>query len=88
MPHTDELLGLMVATAPPVSVAPGASPYTYTATDPGTLVIQGGTVSLVELGRKGTFVTTGLTTAVLNLLRGDQVRVTHVAAPTMTFFKG
>lgn len=88
MPHTDEVLGLMAATAPPATVAPGASPYTYVATDPGALVIQGGTVSLVELGRKGTFVTTGLTTTVLNLLRGDQVRVTYVVAPTMTFFKG
>lgn len=63
MPHSDEVLGLMAATAPPVTVVTGASPYTYTATDPGTLVVQGGTVSLVELGRKGTFVTTGLTTA-------------------------
>lgn len=87
MPHTDEVLGLMSATAPPVTVAPGASPYTYTAVDAGTLVVQGGTVSLVELGRKGTFVTTGLTTAVLSLSRGDQVRVTYAVAPALTFFK-
>jgi 2-keto-4-pentenoate hydratase len=88
MPHPDEVLGLMAATAPPASVAVGASPFTYTAPDRGVLVLQGGTVSLVELGRKGTFVTTGLTTAVLNVSKGDQVRVTYAVLPTLTFFKG
>jgi 2-keto-4-pentenoate hydratase len=43
---------------------------------------------LVELGRKGSFVTTGITAGVVPVARGDQVRVTYTVLPTATFFKG
>jgi 2-keto-4-pentenoate hydratase len=88
MPHTDETASLLAATAPLAAVAVGASPFTYVAPDNGKLVVQGGTVSLVELGRKGSFVTTGITAGVVPVARGDQVRVTYTVLPTATFFKG
>lgn len=88
MPHSDEVSSLLSSTAPLASVAVGASPFTYVAPDPGKLVVQGGTVSLVELGRKGSFVTTGILTGVLPVARGDQVRITYAVLPTMTFFRG
>jgi predicted Rossmann-fold nucleotide-binding protein len=87
MPHHDETLSLMLETAPLAGVAVGASPFTYVAQDSGRLVVQGGTVSLIELGRKGTFVTTGITTGVIPVSRGDSVRVTYTVLPTLTFFK-
>jgi predicted Rossmann-fold nucleotide-binding protein len=88
MPHSDELWAVLGTTAPMVSVVPGASPFTYTAPDPGRVVVQGGTVTLIEVGRQGTFVLAGVIAGVLPVSRGDQVRVTYAVAPTMTFFKG
>lgn len=88
MPHSDEASSLLAASAPLAAVVVGASPFTYVAPDSGTLVVQGGTVSLVELGRKGSFVTTGLIAGVVPVSRGDQLRVTYTVLPTMTFFKG
>lgn len=87
MPHPDEALSLLVSNAPLVGITPGASPYTYTATDAGTVIVQGGTVTLIELGRKTTFVTTGMTFGAVPVSKGDQVRVTYTVAPTMNFFK-
>lgn len=87
MPHHDEILSLMTETAPLASVTVGASPFTYVAQDSGRLIVQGGTVSLIEAGRKGTFVTTGLTAGVVPVSRGDSVRVTYSVLPTLTFFK-
>jgi predicted Rossmann-fold nucleotide-binding protein len=88
MPHSDETSSLLAATAPLAALTPGASPYTYVASDNGRVVVQGGTVSLIELGRKGSFVTTGLTAGVVPVSRGDQLRVTYTVVPNMTFFKG
>lgn len=88
MPHIDEHTALQLATTSLVSVAVGASPFTYVAPDNGKLVIQGGTVSLIELGRKGSFVTVGLVAGVTPVVKGDQVRITYTVPPTLTFFKG
>lgn len=88
MPHSDESSSLLSSTAPLASVVVGASPFTFVAPDPGKLVVQGGTVSLVELGRKGSFATTGITAGVIPVARGDQVRVTYSVLPTATFFRG
>lgn len=88
MPHSDETSALLSATAPLSSVAVGASPYTYVAPDNGKLVVQGGTVSLIELGRKSSFVTTGIIAGLVPVARGDQVRITYTVVPTVTFFKG
>ena len=88
MPHRDETLALLLATAPLAAVTVGGSPFTYIAPDNGKVVVQGGTVSSIELGRRGSFVTTGVTAGVVPVARGDQVRVTYTVLPTMTFFRG
>lgn len=87
MPHPGEIVGVLSTAPAQAAVAPGASPYTFTAPDPGRIVIQGGTVSLIELGRGGAFVTTGIAVGIVAMSRGDQVRVTYAVAPTMTYFK-
>lgn len=87
MPHSDETLSLLTETAPLAPVTVGASPFTYVAPDAGRVVVQGGTVSLIELGRKATFVALGITAGVVPVSRGDSVRVTYTVLPTLTFFK-
>lgn len=89
MPHSGELLALLSATAPIAGVAVGASPFTYIAPDNGRLVLRGGLVSTVEIGRKGVFTTVGITNGAVPVSRGDQLRVTYATWwPTITFFKG
>ena len=87
MPHSDETVSLLTETAPLAGVTVGASPFTYVAPDSGRVVVQGGTVSLVELGRKGSFITVGITAGVMPVSRGDSVRITYTVLPTLTFFK-
>lgn len=85
MPHLDELLAKLVAPPAPAAIVVGASPYTYTAPSNGCVVVSGGTVSLVQLGRAGAFLATGVTTGVFPVSAGDQIKVTYTVAPTMTF---
>lgn len=85
MPHSDELLSRMVAAPIPGAIVVGASPYTYTSPQNGVVVVSGGTVSLVQLGRAGTFLATGLLTGVIPVSAGDQVKITYTLAPTVTF---
>lgn len=74
------------ALAQPVSVLTvGASPFTYTAPFAGTVAVTGGTVSAIAIIRQGATVATGLVTGLIPASRGDQVRVTYSALPTMTF---
>ena len=71
---------------PIASVSPGASPYTYTASAAGSVVITGGTVSAVQLKRGSTTITiASASTAVVPVSAGDQVITTYSAAPTMSF---
>ena len=82
MPHAGEQLESVPGK---VSVTPGASPYTYTADRRGVVVISGGTVSTIELGRFGSFVTVGLAAGAIPVDEADQVKVTYTLAPTITF---
>lgn len=69
----------------PVSVVTvGASPFAYTATTKGQVVIQGGTVTAVTLTRAGTAVTLGIA-GTTSVSANDIITVTYTAAPTMTF---
>jgi hypothetical protein len=86
--HGGELHSQQSQSAAAQSVTPGASPYVYTAGRAGLLVVSGGTVSLLEYGRAGSFFLTGLLTGVISLVKGDSVRVTYVVAPTITFLPG
>ena len=69
-------------------VTPNGSPFTHVAASNGAVIVSGGTVSLVELGRGGAFVSVGLVAGALPVVRGDSVRVTYAVAPTITFFQG
>jgi predicted Rossmann-fold nucleotide-binding protein len=87
MPHIGEEQAKLSSPPAVQVITPGASPYSFLVPDDGTLVVQGGTVSLIEIGRNGTFVTTGLTIAVIPVSRGDQIRITYTVAPTINYFK-
>ncbi len=71
---------------PIANVAPGASPFTYTAPAAGTVVVTGGTVSNIQLKRGATTITIAAASpATIPVSAGDQVIVTYSAAPTMSF---
>lgn len=69
------------------AIAPGASPYAYTASAAGTVTIEGGTVTAVTL-KRGTpaAISVGSATGLLvPVSAGDIVTTTYSAAPTMNF---
>lgn len=68
------------------SVTPTASPFTYQAPWRGFMIVQSGTVSLIQFSRDGTTnVNTGVTSGCIPLSFGDLIIVTYSVAPTMTF---
>lgn len=62
----------------------GASPFTYTASDDGSVVISGGTVSGVSL-RRGNATVALPTSGMLAISQGDALIITHSGAPTVSF---
>jgi hypothetical protein len=67
-------------------ITPGTSPFTYQASQRGFIILQGGTVSLVQFSRGGvTNYTTGQTSGCFSLSAGDSLIVTYSATPNMTF---
>lgn len=67
-------------------VTPGASPYIYSATKRGSMIVEGGTVSAVEFSRDGvTFYDVGAVAGMFPINASDQLRVTYAVVPTMTF---
>lgn len=74
--------------AAPIPVVVGASPFTYTPSDVGSVVVRAGNVSLLELIRKGTAVPLGVVAGAVPIARGDQLRITYTVAPTVTFLGG
>lgn len=74
------------ATGPAALLTAGPSPYTYKATQGGTLIIQGGTVSLVSFSRDGvTNFNTGQIQGLFPLSQGDLLIITYSAAPNVAF---
>jgi hypothetical protein len=72
---------------PPVGVAVGTSPWPYQATQGyrESIIVSGGTVSLIEFSRDGaTWFGLGETAGMFVLDPGDRLRITHTAAPTVT----
>jgi hypothetical protein len=69
------------------SVTVGASPFKYVAAIGGTVLLSGGTTTLVQISRDGaTFFPTGVVAGCFPLSQGDTIQVTYpVGAPTMTF---
>jgi hypothetical protein len=67
-------------------VTVGASPYVYSAIRRGSMIVAGGTVSLIEFSRDGTiFYDVGTIAGMFTLNASDQLRVTHAGVPDMTF---
>ncbi len=84
-----QLDGIRWATYPrlPIGITPGASPYVYRNLDSytQTVVVSGGTVSVIALSQDGTtYYTTGQTAGAYLLEAGQYLRVTYTVAPTMT----
>ncbi len=69
---------------PTFGITVGASPFTYTAPYSMAVAINGGTVSVISYGRGPSLTVLGLLGGLIELNPGDSVRVTYVAAPTMT----
>lgn len=67
----------------PSSLAVGLSPFTYTNTSgyDQDVLLNGGTVSLVQIGRGGSLYTAP---SPVRLSPGDSVRVTYTVAPAAT----
>ncbi len=69
-----------------VSVTATASPMTYLAPSKGFLIVNGGTVSLVQFTRdQKTNYTTGQTQGCFPVSNGDALIVTYSVTPTLTF---
>jgi hypothetical protein len=68
------------------SVSPGLSPYTFTASTIGHLLISGGTVSAVTLTRGTT--TVSCPSGFIPMAANDSVVVTYTVAPTLNFIAG
>lgn len=67
------------------AVTPTPSPFIYTAPRKGFLIVQGGTVSVVQFSRSGTFHTTGQTQGIFPLDQFDQLKITYSVTPTLTW---
>lgn len=71
---------------PPVQLqTPGASPWDFTASVTGNLLIVGGTVSAVVLARGRDTVSTGLIAGFFPMSQQDVLTITYSVAPTAYF---
>ncbi len=71
------------APASAIDITVGISPFDYTAKEPGTLVITGGTVTGVRLTRGSTVIILATTNNVIPVGINDIVRVTYSVLPTL-----
>jgi hypothetical protein len=75
------------STALPAAITVTASPYSYQNTSNGvqSVIVSGGTVSLIEYTRdNATFFTVGVIAGAFDLNPLDRLRVTYAVLPTMT----
>ncbi|MDB5584897.1 MAG: hypothetical protein JWR80_10073 [Bradyrhizobium sp.] len=77
-------LAQLSAERPIAPVSLGVSPYTFTATTIGDLLVRGGTVSAVTLVRGDVSVTCP-TSGFIPMAANDSVIVTYSVLPTVTF---
>lgn len=61
------------------------SPHEYTASEDGTLLIEGGTVTLIELRRARITITLPGTSGLYPMSQGDVIIITFSVAPDLTF---
>lgn len=75
-----------LAPAAEYGVTPTGSPFTFSAPVGGSLIVQGGTVSLIRFSRNGTnFYNVGATAGMFPVNAADRLEVTYAVAPTLTF---
>lgn len=67
-----------------VAITPGASPFPYTATQKGFMIVRGGTVSAIQFTRSATNLT-GQTAGIFPLNQGDALTITYSALPTLVW---
>lgn len=77
--------GQGVPAGPESAVTPTGSPFAYKASQAGSLLVSGGTVSSVTLNRSGANLATGQTSGMFALAAHDTVTITYSAKPTLTF---
>ena len=67
------------------SITVGASPYDYTnsAANDVDVIVRGGTVSSIQVGRGGSYESVGVVAGMFRLSPGDVLRTTYTVAPTM-----
>jgi hypothetical protein len=70
---------------PLVAVTPSASPFSYTAPARGTLNISGGTVSAIAHIRGGVSTALSNSSGHYPMSKGDVLKITYSAAPTLNF---
>lgn len=71
-----------------VNATVGTSPFSYTPNQNGTVIVSGGTVSLIQLIRGAISITIATSTtdpSVIPVSIGDTVKVTYTVLPTMQF---
>ena len=67
-------------------VVVGASPFAYVAPVRGSVIVSGGTVSLIRFSRDGSsFYDVGATSGMFPLNAADRLEITYSVAPTVTF---
>jgi hypothetical protein len=72
---------------PEMTLTVSASPFTYTVPANGSIIVNGGPVTLIEYARQGgKFYPTGQSAGVFQVLQFDQLRITYTNAPSVTFF--
>jgi hypothetical protein len=68
------------------AVTVSSAPFTFVAPQKGFLIVNGGTVQLIQFSRSGTVnYTTGQTSGVFPLSSGDSLIIRWSVAPTVTF---
>lgn len=85
MPHFGEAQALQGTRQPIQVITVGASPFTYTATGDGVVMVNGGTVSIIAFGRQGSVIGTGQTQGMFPVSFGDAIRVTYSVLPNVRF---
>jgi hypothetical protein len=79
------LNGLSSAPAQEQTITLGPSPATFQATANGSILVSGGTVSLIALTRNSQY-NLGVTSGYIPMSIGDIVMITYSGAPTCTWF--
>lgn len=80
-------LGRGQPTGPVAAITVGSSPFSYVATQGGSVIVNGGSTTQISFSRDGAnFFITGQTAGMFKLAQGDTLQVTYpVAPPTMNF---